>query len=632
MDEQNKSAKRRERIKTILIIFLALMLVLTFFSNTILNYSLPTVTAQYASYGTISEKVRGSGIVTANQNYEVIAEGNRTVKSVSIKQGDNVKKGDTLFVLEAAESDESVKLLEQEIEDLELNYQKALLTLAPDYEMENQEIANARQGLQDAIKRLNEAKGKANGAVSDAAYKKASSDAQKAQERISELSGYQSVIQSGETSGVPAGYTAAVKNAKSAYDAAAAALTEANAVLEQKQAALTVTSAMQQETILALERAAETAETAYQRAKSDYEAEGGTDLLRAMEDAQQAARYAQEDVNAAKAELTAIQHKESEIASAQTAADNAEKAATAAQNELNTAIENAAAAIQRDIDAAKKQADDANDIMNSYDGQSSGMDISTLEDAVKMQEQQLQTLILTLAETKKTDELTEQQTALDLQSQQTAIERKKEELAELKKNSGTITVTSLNAGVVSSVAYAAGDEVMDGSVLAVITLTDAGYTVQFSVSAEQARKVTVGTAADVTDGSWGSNKTATLVSSKADVENPTSTDRILTFDVAGRDITAGQMLSLSISCSSQSYDCVVPKSAIMEDSEGKFVLVMRSKSTPLGNRFYVARANISILASDEINCAVQGDVNYSDFIITASEKPLKPGDQVRQED
>lgn len=632
MDEQNKSAKRRERIKTILIIFLALMLVLTFFSNTILNHSLPTVTVQYASYGTINEKVRGSGIVTANQNYEVIAEGNRTVKSVSVKQGDNVKKGDTLFVLEAADGDESLKMAEQEIEDMELAYQKALLTLAPDYVMENQEIANARQALQDAIKHLNEAKGKANGSVTDAAYKQATANAQKAQERITSLSGYQTIVQSGETSGVPAEYTSGMKNAKTAYDAAAAALEEANAVLAQKQAQLTVTSAMQQESILALERAAESAETAYQRAKADYEEMGGTDLQRAMEDAGQAARYAKEDVEAAKTELTAILQVESEIAAAETAVHTAETSCTAAQNELSAAAENAAAAIQKDIDAAQKQADAAADIMNSYDMQSAGADIASLEDAVTSQEQQLQTLILTLAKTKESDEMDEQIAALDLQSQQTAITRKKEELETLRKNSGTVTVTSKNAGIVSSVTYAAGDEVMDGAVMAVITLTDAGYTVQFSVSAEQARKVSVGTAAEIVEGSWGSNRAATLVSSKADVENPTSTDRILTFDVSGRDITAGQMLTLSISCSSQSYDCIVPKSAVMENSEGKFVLVMRSKNTPLGNRFYVERANISILASDEINCAVQGDVNYSDFIITASEKPLKSGDQVRQED
>ncbi|MBQ7783748.1 MAG: RND transporter, partial [Oscillospiraceae bacterium] len=52
---------RKELIKTIAIIFLAVLLVLTFFSNTIMNYSLPQVSAIYVNQGTISEQIRGSG-------------------------------------------------------------------------------------------------------------------------------------------------------------------------------------------------------------------------------------------------------------------------------------------------------------------------------------------------------------------------------------------------------------------------------------------------------------------------------------------------------------------------------------------------------------------------------------------
>ena len=115
--EQTNSAKRRERIKTILIIFLAFMLVLTFFSNTILNHSLPTVSAQYASNGMITEKVRGSGIVEANQNYEVTAEGKRKVSKVMVKVGDEVKAGDTLFILDTADNSEEVKELEASIQE-----------------------------------------------------------------------------------------------------------------------------------------------------------------------------------------------------------------------------------------------------------------------------------------------------------------------------------------------------------------------------------------------------------------------------------------------------------------------------------------------------------------------------------
>ena len=48
---------RRAWIKNTAIIFLVILLLLTFFSNTILNHSLPEVSAQYARYDTITGSV-----------------------------------------------------------------------------------------------------------------------------------------------------------------------------------------------------------------------------------------------------------------------------------------------------------------------------------------------------------------------------------------------------------------------------------------------------------------------------------------------------------------------------------------------------------------------------------------------
>lgn len=63
--------RKREIIKTLIIIFLAAMLVLTFFSNTIMNRSLSEITTETATSGKLTERVRGSGMVESNQSYEV---------------------------------------------------------------------------------------------------------------------------------------------------------------------------------------------------------------------------------------------------------------------------------------------------------------------------------------------------------------------------------------------------------------------------------------------------------------------------------------------------------------------------------------------------------------------------------
>ena len=61
------SVRKREWVKTVAIIFLAVLLVLTFFSKTIMNASLPEVAAQQAASGAINARIRGSGTVEARR-------------------------------------------------------------------------------------------------------------------------------------------------------------------------------------------------------------------------------------------------------------------------------------------------------------------------------------------------------------------------------------------------------------------------------------------------------------------------------------------------------------------------------------------------------------------------------------
>lgn len=620
--------KRKERIKTILIIFLALLLVLTFFSNTIQNYSLPIVAAQYAGYGTITESVRCSGVVNANQNYEVIAEGSRTVEKVEVKVGDEIKEGDTLFILEGEEGDEALEAAEAALQAAELNYQKALLTAAPNYAAENQSIANAREDLQSAINELNAARN-SGGGISDAAYADASFKAAEYTAKITELSTAIATLESGDTSSIPLAYRAEIDNAVMLCNAATSALSDAQSAADGIEKS-EITSAVQAQQVQALERAASEAELAHTRAKEDYEASGGDLLLkREMEDAELALTYAQQDVENAKALLQKIQQLETELADAQKVVDAAAAEQTKAQANRDAAIQAARSSMEADLAAANAGLSEANATISAYESQTP-VDISALEAQVKSQERALQDLLIALAETKKNDALTQEMNSLDLQSQQTEIDKMKEELEELKKNSGTLTVTSKHDGIVSMVGFAAGDSVMDGDMLATITLTDSGFTVQCTVTANQAKKVKVGAEAEVSN-SYGWGVEAQLVNIKTDTQNPTGSDKILTFTVSG-DVDAGQTLNLSIPCSTASYDCVVPTSAVMEDKDGKFVLVVTAKSTPLGNRYYANRVSVEVLASDEISSAVAGDIMASDFVITTSEKPLENGMQIRMED
>ena len=125
--QMQRSAARKDWIKNMAILFLSVMLVLTFFSNTIMNYSLPQVATQYVQEGSITPKVRGSGIAEVQDPYNVKAPGGRVIGAVNVKAGDDVKKDDVIFELQDSDSDE-LKDARKELEEAKSSFQKALFS------------------------------------------------------------------------------------------------------------------------------------------------------------------------------------------------------------------------------------------------------------------------------------------------------------------------------------------------------------------------------------------------------------------------------------------------------------------------------------------------------------------------
>ena len=79
----------------------------------------------------------------------------------------------------------------------------------------------------------------------------------------------------------------------------------------------------------------------------------------------------------------------------------------------------------------------------------------------------------------------------------------------------------------------------------------------------------------------------------------------------------------------QRYDYIVPNSSVREDNNGKFVLAVVAKSSPLGNRYTAERVAVEVLASDDTSSAVSGGFTGGEMIISTSSKPIEAGMQVR---
>ena len=154
-------------VKNAAIIFLAVLLVLTFFSNTIMNRTLPEVATQSVTSGSITARVRGTGTVAANGSYQVKADQTREIRAVAVKTGQEVNQGDVLFILGQGDSDE-LEAATDALRDLEISYRKSAINMPTfDYTVEERKIASAQDKYDAAVKAEQEALDALNKALED---------------------------------------------------------------------------------------------------------------------------------------------------------------------------------------------------------------------------------------------------------------------------------------------------------------------------------------------------------------------------------------------------------------------------------------------------------------------------------
>ncbi|MCQ2558940.1 MAG: biotin/lipoyl-binding protein, partial [Oscillospiraceae bacterium] len=151
--------KNRAWVKNVAIILLAVLLVLTLFSNTFMNRSLPEVATAPVSSDSLTVKVRGTGTVKANGTFDVVANQTRKILAVMVKEGDEVEKGDVLFILGEGDSEE-LAAATAELKQLQQNYQSTALSYpdhTADYEIIESRIHRAEETTLAAERALNQA-------------------------------------------------------------------------------------------------------------------------------------------------------------------------------------------------------------------------------------------------------------------------------------------------------------------------------------------------------------------------------------------------------------------------------------------------------------------------------------------
>lgn len=648
--------KRRGWIKNAVIIFLAIMLVLTFFSNTIMNRSLPEVATQYVTSGTISAKIRGTGTVTANSAYDVKIKENRVIKTVAVRKGDTVEVGDTLFILEEGEST-GLQELRDQLDEAKYNY-RLLLINSPyiNTSSDNREIERLQDKVDEAIEERDLSY------VTDDQIASAESDvvdkeiaAEIAADRVEDLTEDIAELeeQIGSLGGSTGGEASDLTTLQKALDAAESALRDAEIARETAYLQYTddvkdlyyeasksyptdpvdwttkyFYSTMTDRTIAAMQAYANMTAPAI-GGGDDSEDETVSTYADPLNSPSYGTAFAAIQSAEKAYESAVIARDDAQIAYANKLAELGSSSMESAQlANLKAQLENLndqKKTAEKEKTNADKALEDANALLETLNTKKENY--KTLDDAVKTAEDALEDKIIAIQESQHTNTVEKTKYDLDVEKAQKKIDELEEKIEKSESGESGDTITAPVAGTVTAINISAGSTTEYDVSLMTIEEKDRGYMVSFGVTNEQAQKVKIGDSADVNSSYWGANITATLATITNDPANP-GQGKLLNFVVDG-DVSAGDQLNLAIGQKSANYQLIVPNSAVRSDANGYFVLTVQVKSSPLGNRYVATRVDVQVLASDDTNTAVSGGLVSNDYVITNSSAPLTAGQLVR---
>ena len=659
MDEQVVKLKRGW-VKNAAIVFLSIMLVLTFFSNTILNRSLPEVAARYVESGTINAKIRGSGTVTAGESYDVVLEQTRKVESVYVHVGDFVNTGDVLFLLSNSDSEE-LKQAQKALDSMRLAYEKTLLSMdEADYAQENRNIQKAKEALAEAQAELLK-----NTVTTDEILNAqlALRDAEKVQKELNtaladteeylaeasaeynaleaKIEGWEEQLEVLEETIDE--YKKQIKSLKNGSGDLEDELAEAQKDLKKAKesyASLRITYGADYDALKeAAEQIAAGSDVIYQMAAIVKDREATDPQKIAYEKLQPVLNQVntlEDKVAEYEALVDGQASVQEQIDKLDDACDDAEDELDALEDDLDDAYD-ALNDLEREVEGAEfqkafqeeqveLQADTVAQLEEQYnDLKTKQNDYESAKDRVESCQDTLDDLTFALAEQKKADGKLAASQQLDLDNALKEIQEQETLVAELQAESVGAEVTANVSGQISSLNVTAGRDAVAGDTLAVIEVVDRGYTVKLPVTNEQSQKVRIGDKADVTNYYWGEQLDVTLTSIITDPSNP-GQGKLLVFTLNG-DVSSGQNVTLSVGERSANFDAVIPNSALRTDTNGTFVLVLTVKHSPLGNRYIATRVDVNVLAQDDTTAAVSG-LSMGDYVITTSSKPLEAGMQV----
>lgn len=587
-----KGSARRSRVVKAMVAFVAVLALLTFFSNTLMNLTIPKVMGAYASRGNLSYSNSARGTITVENQTEVKGLEGRTVDQVKVTNYDTVQAGDTILTLKPIEESEDLQSKRDRLKQLERDAEYDSRTdNTTDFTSYYDSINMAKATLSDA---------------EDTLYAVQNKDAVEEEnkqiineESVKEVSLKATVTEAAKT----------VEDIQKQIDAIDASIAPLQAQIDVYTALGTPTPTPRPDAPETTEPAATEPETpvpegatatptpspspapAYDEDGLDptsptYEMEKLMLKIREYED-----------------QKTAL---ESQLESAKTRLDEASAELAECQGKIKDA--------QAEIDALKLLPSEA-----------------AAQNAVTTARNAVNTAQKALSDAQTAAGITEDKARDTAEDREEEIAKLKKQIEELEKQAKVTEIKAPVGGYIYNIAVASGDTLTAKTfVTYIIPETDRVCSVSFKFSSQAAQSIRVGMDLEITSGFI---QGCTVQSIKPDPDNPRA-NKIVKCMVAGNDAWPGEEITVNAGRGNDNYKCVVPSSAVSEDNNGHFIYVIVGSSTPLGDKYTVKRVDVSIEATDGAATAIKGEGldKYDVMIVVRAEKPLEDGQRVRLED
>ena len=562
---------RRKTIIRVMVAFVAGLALLTFFSNTIMNATIPKVMGEYATRGNLAYTNTATGTIKVENETKLTGIEGREIEKVLVTNYDSVQVGDVIATLKPVENSDELKTLQDKL--IQLQRDKEYADRAPN--------TNTLQTYEDAVDTAQDALELAQQGLTAAQNKQATIDSADATilDQSAKLAESSSALD----------YATAEKNDYEdqikTIDDSIKPLSDQLLVYISYGYAITTEEDTGYYRFTDSNGQTESDPVGYTPVTDEEKIRDLCFQINQYIDAKVPLQAGLDAANASISEYSAS------VAACELAISNAEATKEAAE-EIPS------------VSDAQKAVDTAQSTLNTAQQSLSDAQVNAGIDYDKAQD--------------------------EAEDRDKEIAELEEQIAELEEKNSQTEIKATAAGYVYNLILEEGTVMEKNQTIGyIIPETDRVCTATFSFPTDVASRLSIGDEMDVTAGYVDS---CTIINIKPDPDSPRDYKQVKC-SIDDSYAFPGESITVRADKSNKDYDCVIPSSAVNKDNSGYFVYQIVGSSSPLGDKYTVKRVDVTVEDDDGTYAAISGEKLDKDaMIVVRSEKPLEDGERVRLED